>query len=105
MGKKGKRSVKFTIDVNEEGQKPGISRSKTPSPPRRRSSYSPKQANAVAKRIESEVRSPLKLQYRVTNEVQVDRLLQYRRMTQFISRVYRLTDPALQVLKRRLLIK
>lgn len=84
-----------------------IKRCSTPKNRKRRKmapSYTPDHAHAVAKRMENEIKRKNHLAQRVKAEIMADSLLQRQRMFQFVARVYRLTDQALMLLQRRLLI-
>lgn len=67
--------------------------------------YDMKKAFAVARRMEMEVhgRNEDHLTRRVNEEIAIDGLLQQNRLYQYTSRLYRLTDTALMMLKKKLL--
>lgn len=69
--------------------------------------YNMQQAAAVAKRMEKEVHSldASILTRRIKQELIADELLCRQRMFQFVCRLYRLTDEALVLLQRRLLLQ
>jgi len=67
-------------------------------------SYTTEQAHAVAKRMEKEIRNNQLLSERVKAEIHADQLLVRQKLFKYVARVYRLSNQALVLLQKRLLI-
>lgn len=66
-------------------------------------SYTPHQAYTVAGRMEKEINNPNLLELRSQQELIVEKLLARNKMFVQINKVYRLSNEAIFVLKKRLL--
>jgi len=66
-------------------------------------SYTPHNAFTVAERMEKEIQNPNMLELRSRQELIVENLLARNKMFVHINKVYRLSNEAIYVLKKRLL--
>lgn len=109
------RRISFSNKVsilNENGEdetlhtynKSSLKRNKTPSRKNRYiKSYTPQNAHTVAERMEHEIKNPKLLDARWQQELIVENLLARNKMFPQINKVYRLSNEAIFVLKKRLL--
>jgi hypothetical protein len=92
------------IEIQNTYNKSSLKRNKTPSPRNRYTkSYTPQNAYTVAERMEKEIKNPKLLELRWKQELIVENLLARNNMFVQINKVYRLSNEAIFVMKKRLL--